>query len=319
MCSPSAPAAPSTPTQTVQTTIPEFAQPTAERLMGRAEALSEAPYVSYTGQRLAPTTEQQQAITGRVLEKEMPGQIGTGTTLAEAGGLGALGYGERAAGAGRQLQRQLTSPGAVEQYMSPYMQNVVDIQKQEAIRSAQQGQLAQNLAAAKQGTYGGARQTLAATERERNLQDQLNKIQAAGSQAAYDQAIKNIQAVSQTGLQGLQTGLQGSQAATQTGATLGQLGIAEQQQFENLSKLQAAAAAQEQQQNQAALDLAYQDFIAQQQQPYKQLGFLSDILRGSANIAGTGGKVVYEQSPSPLSQLVGPGLLGLGLYKSLGQ
>jgi len=44
---------------------------------------------------------------------------------------------------------------------------------------------------------------------------------------------------------------------------------------------------------------------------------MSDILRGSANLAGTGGKTVYEQQPSLLSQITGPGLLGLGLYREL--
>lgn len=316
MCSPSAP---SQPTQTSQVSIPEYAKPTAERLVGRAEALSEKPYVTFEGQRLAGLTEQQKGITQDILNRQMPGQFETGTGLAETGGLGALGYGQQAAQAGRQLQRQLTSPGAVQAYMSPYMQNVVDVQKQEAIRAAQQGQLAQNLSAARQGTYGGARQLLAGTERERNLQDQLNKIQASGSQAAYDQAVKNIQAASTLGLQGQQTAIQGAGQATQAGATLGQLGIGEQQQFENLQKLRAAAAGEQQAMAQKELDLAYQDFISQQQDPYKQLGFLSDILRGSANLAATGGKTVYEQQPSVLSQLVGPGLLGLGLYKEFGR
>ena len=314
MCSPSAP---SQPTSTSQTTIPEYAKPTAERLVGRAEALSEKPYVTYEGQRLAGLTEQQKGISQDILNRQMPGQFGTGTTIATSGGLGSLGYGEQAAQAGQQLGQQFRDPSAVSSYMSPYMQNVVDIQKQEAIRAAQQGQLAQNLSAARQGTYGGARQLLASTERERNLQDQLNKIQASGSQAAYDAAIKQMQAANAAQISGLQTGLQGSQAATQAGATLGQLGIGEQQQFENLQKLRAAAAGEEQAMAQKELDLAYQDFISQQQDPYKQLGFLSDILRGSANLAATGGKTVYEQQPSGLSQLVGPGLLGLGLYKEM--
>jgi hypothetical protein len=65
------------------------------------------------------------------------------------------------------------------------------------------------------------------------------------------------------------------------------------------------------------LDLAYQDFITQQQMPYKQLGFLSDVLRGSASLAATGGKTVYEQAPSPLSQIAGPGLAALGLYREM--
>lgn len=312
MCSPSPPSA---PTSTSQTTIPEYAKPTAERLVGRAEALSEAEYTPYGGQRLAAQTPEQQAVTQRILSQQAPGQFEAGTNLAAAGGIGSLGLGGQASQAGQQYMANVTDPRQIQSLMSPYMQNVVDIQKQEAIRAAQQGQLAQNLNAARQGTYGGARQTLAMTERERNLQDQMAKIQAAGSQAAYEQAMKAQQFGSELGLKGQQTGLQAAQQAAQSGAVLGQLGIGQQQTFENLAKLQSAAASQEQAQRQRELDLAYQDFITQQQMPYKQLGFLSDILRGSASLAATGGKTVYEQQPSPISQLVGPGLLGLGLYR----
>ena len=42
-----------------------------------------------------------------------------------------------------------------QQYISPYVQNVLDMQKQQAIADAQKGQLVQNLGAARQGTYGG--------------------------------------------------------------------------------------------------------------------------------------------------------------------
>jgi hypothetical protein len=316
MCSPSAPSA---PTSTSQTTIPEYAKPTAERLVGRAEALSEAEYVPYGGQRLEGLTQEQKDITQRILEQQTPGQFQAGTNLAAAGGIGALGLGGQAARAGEQYMANVTDPRQIQSLMSPYMQNVVDIQRQEAIRAAQQGQLGQNLAAARQGTYGGARQALAMTERERNLQDQMSKIQAAGSQAAFEQAMKAQQFGSELGLKGQQTGLQGAQQAAQAGAALGQLGIGQQQTFENLAKLQSAAAGQEQAQRQRELDLAYQDFITQQQMPYKQLGFLSDILRGSASLAATGGKTVYEQQPSPLSSIVGPGLAALGAYREFGR
>ncbi len=300
MCSPSPP---SQPTATSQTTIPEYAKPYVEKLLGKAEATTESPYQAYGGQRMAEQSPEQKAITQNILAQTTPGQFAAGTGLAGAGGLNAL-------GAGQQYMAMATSPGAQQAFMSPYMQNVVDISKQEAIRDAQKGQLGQNLAAARQGTYGGARQELAKTERERNLQDQLAKIQATGLQSAYDQAVKAQQF-------GTQAGIQGAQAATQAGSTLGQLGIGQQQTFGDLAKLQSAAAAQDQAQRQRALDLQYQDFVTQQQYPYKQLGFMSDILRGSANLAGTGGKTVYEQSPSILSQITGPGLLGLGLYREM--
>jgi hypothetical protein len=53
--------------------------------------------------------------------------------------------------------------------------------------------------------------------------------------------------------------------------------------------------------------------MAQQQAPYAQLGFMSDLLRGSASLAKNTG--VYDAPASPLQQMVGPGLLGLGIYK----
>jgi hypothetical protein len=302
MCSPSAPAP--QPTSTTQTTIPEYAKPTAERLIGKAEALTSAPYTPYGGQRLAESTSQQQAARQSVAGMQVPGQFAAGTGLTGAGGLAAL-------GAGQQYMGMATSPEAQQAFMSPYIQNVVDVQQREAVRAAQQGQLGANLAAARQGTYGGARQTLAMTERERNLQDQMAKIQATGLQSAYEQAQRGMQF-------GADIGLRGSQAAAQAGLGLGQLGAGQQTAGLELAKAQEAFGGMTQQERQRALDQAYQDFITQQQYPYKNLGFLSDILRGSANLAATGGKTVYEAPPSMLSQLGGAGLAAAGAYKLLG-
>ena len=300
MCSPSAPAQ---PTSTSQTTIPEYAKPYAEKMLGKAEAATEAPYQTYGGQRMATATPEQQAVRQNVAAMQQPGQFAAGTGLAAAGGLGAL-------GAGQQYMNMATDPGAQQAFMSPYMQNVVDLQKQEAIRDAQKGMLAQNLGAARQGTYGGARQLLAGTERERNLQQNLANIQASGTQKAYEDAMRGMQF-------GTTAGIQGAQAATQAGATLGQLGIGQQQAGIDLAKAQEAFGAMGQAEQQKALDLQYQDFLQQQQYPYKQLGFMSDILRGSANLAATGGKTIYEPPPSVASQIGGLGLAGLGVYNLL--
>jgi len=293
------------PTSTSQTTIPEYAQPYMERLLGKSEAASEAPYQTYGGERLTGPTQEQQAARTAVAGLQQPGQFGAGTGLATLGGLSAIGYGGQAAGAGQQYMGLATSPGAQQAFMSPYMQNVVDVQRQEAIRSAQMGNLAGNLGAARQGTYGGARQTLAQTERDRNLQQQLAQIQATGSQKAFEAAQQAQQFGSQLGLQGLQAGIGASGQAGQIGATLGQLGIGQQQT--DLARLQAQeqAGALTQREQQAKLDLAYQDFLAQQRYPYSQLGFMSDILRGSGNLAGTGGTALYQAPPSTGSQLLG--------------
>lgn len=279
------------PSQVSQVTIPEYAKPYVERLLGKAEAASAEPYQTYAGERLSTTDPEVIKAREGVAALAEPGQFATGTNLASTAGLSA-------AGAGADYARMATSAAEQAKYMSPYMQNVVDVQKQEAIRDAQKGQLMQNLGAARQGTYGGARQLLAGTERERNLGNQLAQIQASGSQRAYEDAIRNMQF-------GTTAGLQGAQTAAQAGATLGQLGIGQQQQ--NLERLRAqeAAGASTQQEEQAKLDLAYQDFLRQQQYPYAQLGFMSDILRGSGNLAQTGSRALYEAPPSTGSQLLG--------------
>jgi hypothetical protein len=309
---------PPQPTQTSQVTIPEYAQPYMETLLGKAQALTESPYQTYGQQRIAGTTAQQEAARQEAAGLGTPGQFGVGTGMIGAGGLGSLGYGAQAAGAGQQYFGMVQDPAQIQALMSPYQQAVTDIQKQAALREAQIAQKQANLGSARQGTYGGARQALGQAERERGLLDRLNQIQAQGSQSAFEAARQAQQFGSELGLRGVQTGITGAGQAAQAGQAMGQLGAAEQAANIERLKMQEAFGGLTQQQQQQALDLAYQDFLSQQQYPYKQLGFMSDLLRGSANLAGTGGKTVYEAPPSTTQNLMQLGLGGLGLYKAFG-
>jgi hypothetical protein len=120
------------------------------------------------------------------------------------------------------------------QYMSPYAQNVTDIQKREAIRDARRGQVVQDLGSARQGTYGGSRQLLAGLERERNLGTQLGDIQARGSQAAYENAQQQFErdraAGLTTGQQNLSAALQQQQLGVQTGTQMALANLSNEQQ-----------------------------------------------------------------------------------------
>jgi len=82
----------------------------------------------------------------------------------------------------------LGAPGSVESYMNPYLQSVVDVQAREARRQAdiQRTQDARKF----QGAFGGGRQALYNSENVRNVNQQIGDIQAKGSQAAYDTALK---------------------------------------------------------------------------------------------------------------------------------
>lgn len=284
--------------QTVtQTNLPEYARPYFENLLQRGQAESYREYTPYQGQRIADFSPGQAAAQKETLGMQTPGQFApatAGTTYGAGMGLGAATQGLGAA---------FTDPT---QMMSPYMQGVVDVQKREAVRDAQKTQLGANLAAAKQGTYGGARQLLAQTERERALGTQLGDIQSRGLQAAYEAATQRGQMLGQLGMQGLQTGLSGAQQ-------LGQLGA--QQQATDLARIQAqaAAGAEQRQLEQQRLDTSYADFLRQRDYPMEQLSYFSSLLRGIPVQMGSTA-TTYAQPPSLLSQAGGLGLAGLGLY-----
>lgn len=287
--------------QTVtQTNLPEYARPYFENLLNRSQAESYRPYTPYGGERIAEFAPEQVAAQQEVAGMQRPGQFGAATT-GSATGTG-LGYGAGIMGLGAAF----TDPT---QMMSPYMQNVVDINKREAITDAQKGQLMQNLGAARQGTYGGARQLLAGTERERALGQQLSDIQAKGLQTAYENAAQRGIQLGQLGMQGLNVGLQGSQQ-------LGQLGT--QQQTSDLQRIQAQAASGAEQRGyeQQLMDTQYADFLRQRDYPMEQLGYYSNMLRGLPVQLGST-QTTYAQPPSMVSQIGGAGLSALGLSNLL--
>lgn len=283
--------APAPTSQTVtQTNLPEYAKPYFENVMNRAQAESYRAYQPYTGQRVAGFTPGQTQV-----QTETLGMPSTAPIFGAAG-LGSL-------TAGTQYGAMATDPTAQQAYMSPYMQNVVDVQKTEAIRDAAKQQMQANLGAARQGTYGGARNILAQTEANRNLGAQLANIQAAGSQKAFEAAQQAQQYQADLGLRGL------GQAAQ-----LAQLG--QQTDLQRLTA-QEAVGAQQQAQQQKMLDQAYSDFLRQRDYPMEQLGYFSNILRGLPVQLGSTA-TTYAQPPSLTSQVGGLGLAGLGLYKMMG-
>lgn len=78
-----------------------------------------------------------------------------------------------------------TAAGTAEKYMSPYMQNVINIQKDEANRDYAQQLQKLGASAAGQGAFGGSRHAILEAEAERNQARLLNEIQAKGQQEAY--------------------------------------------------------------------------------------------------------------------------------------
>jgi hypothetical protein len=176
--------------------------------MQRAQGVSNQEYQRFPDQRIAGFSDLQTQAQNQAGNLQTPGQYGTATGIAQQAGLGALQAGQNFA-PGQFSSQNVNAPNLnqynidpsqnfgvaqADQYMSPYIQKVLDQQKAQALRDAQQGQLAQNLGAARQGTYGGARQLLATTERERNLGNTQANITASGLQAAYQNAQQQFNA-----------------------------------------------------------------------------------------------------------------------------
>ena len=152
-----------------------------------------------------------------------------GQNAALIGNEGGLNYGSLAAGMGQDAAAQAvqgysaqkrftqsaTDPNSIQGYMSPYMQNVVAQQQREANRTYDITGTEQGSNAAKAGAFGGSREALMASENERNRNMALAKIQAEGSQNAFQNAQAQQQFGASLGIQGLQAGTGAMQAGVQ--------------------------------------------------------------------------------------------------------
>ena len=297
-----------------QTSIPDYARPYVEDLLGQTAALTDLemnPYMQYMGDRQAQFSPlQQQSYQNAALMQTAP-QLQDATAMAGMAGLGAL----NTSFTYNPYQAQsFTDSGKAASYMSPYMQNVVDVQSQQAKRQADIAAQTQQAQAARSGAFGGARDYISRSQGNADLQRTLAGIQATGSQNAYQQGMQQFNAEqaanqsaanlnAQQGQFGAGLGLQGLQTALTSANTLGNLGGQQYTQNMGVTNMQNQFGAQQQQQVQNTLNNQYQDFLNSQNYPYKQLGFMSDMLRGLPLTQQS--STMYQPSVSTGNQLLG--------------
>jgi hypothetical protein len=282
-----------TVSQVYQTSIPQELLPYAQSVLDTASQFTDIeknPYQQYTGERVAQLSPLSQQAMDTAANMGIAGQIGAGTDLAGVAGLQAL------------QQNSFANPYAAGAYMSPFMQNVVDVQQREAKRQAAIQNQSTQAQAAQAGAFGGARDYVMRGEANRALQSQLQGIQATGLQNAFQNAQQQFN-------QEQQQRLAGSQAATQAANSLQNLGQSQYQQAANIVGLQSQLGQQEQQRAQDVLNNQYQDFLNYQNYPYKQLGFMSDLIRGTPTSQSASS--MYQAPPSTMQNLMS---LGLGAY-----
>ena len=287
-----------TSTTTQTTELPEWARGYAKEALAKGQALTDVnqnPYQTYTNPRIAGFSPMQQQSFQGAANMQVSPQIGQGTAAATGAGLG-----------GFDVAGQATTQGFQNQmggYMNPYMNQILAPQLAEANRNYDIGATKQQSAATQAGAFGGSREAIMAAENERNRNTGLNQIYGQGLNTAYTNAQNQYN-------QNLQNQLAGYGMANQAAGQLGQLGQNQYQQQMGINTLQNQYGGQQQALQQQGLTQAYSDFQNQQNYPYKQLGFMSDLIRGLP-LGQQSTASVYTPPPSTAQTI---GSLGLGAY-----
>jgi hypothetical protein len=293
----------------VQSNLPKYFEPYAIDMMKRAEAESKREYTPYEGQRLADENTD----TARSREMARAAAEGgiAGLDTAQAG----TSAGMNRALSGMGYQSQDFDSAQAQKYMSPYLQNVLDVQKNQALLDFNRGQADRNFAANQAGAFGGSRQGVQQALAGEGLQRQLAEIQATGQQKAFEQAQQQFGADRDARAQAEKMGLSAAESLSGQSAQLAALGekaragdIESAQLLEKISKDRMAR-------DQAGLDLSYEDFVRQRDMPREDLTFLSSILRGVPVQPST--ETTKLQNRDPFQDLLGTGIAGLGLYKGI--
>jgi hypothetical protein len=291
------------PVQITQNQIgfaPEVA-PFAQDVLGQAQALTsydQSPYQKYTGDQVAQFSPLQQQSYDYAQQMTSAPQLQDATSLAGMAGLGGL-------NAQYTFNPSNFTAANAQSMMNPF----TDVMDASARRNAAIAQQQQQAQAAQRGAFGGSGDYLMRAQGNADLQRQLGQNQYNAFQNAQQQYNTQNQQNAQQQQFGANLGMQGLNTALQGANALGSLGQTQFAQNVGLTGLQNQLGLQQQQQAQNVLNTNYQNFMAEQNDPYKRLGFYSDIVRG-APLMQTGSSV-YQPSPTAMQNLTS---LGLGAY-----
>mgnify|MGYP003111897233 CR=1 FL=1 len=292
-----------------QTSLPKYFEPYAIDMMKRAESESKRDYTPYTGQRLA--NENTDITASRDLARKTAEAGMPGFDAANAGVSSAMARTKQ----GMNFSPEMFDSAQAKKYMSPYVQNVLDVQKSQALLDFDRGQGDRNFAAQQAGAFGGSRQGVQQALAGQGLQRDMQRIQAEGQQKAFESAQQQFGADRDAKFSAEKMGLGAADAMTEQSKMLAQLGekaragdIESAQLLEKIGKDRQAR-------EQAGLDVSYEDFVRQRDMPREDLTFLSSILRGVPVQPST--ETSKFQQYNPIKDLLGTGIAGLGLYKGI--
>jgi hypothetical protein len=260
-----------------ESSLPSWYQDYVKQLIMRSSEVAAQPYQAYEGPRIADFTGMQtqaQDMAQNVASNYQP-YINSATTMAN--------------------QAAVPAYQGAQNYMNPflndYMGRVADLNNRN---------LTEKVIPGINTTFTGANQFGSSRNSEfmsRALRDNQEAIANANSQAS-------LQAWNQANTSAA-TDASNAARASQVMGGLGQM--QQQGDLRGMAALDTMGG-QQQQLNQQSLDLGYQDFLAQQQWPFQQAGWMSEIVRGMAptlptQTAQTSNQGTGTYSPGGLNQM----------------
>lgn len=340
--------------------VPRWLSDYTQGLISRANSIGGEAYQPYAGPRIAGFTQPQQQAFQSVQSNQGSYQPGVNqATQMTANGAAvapinsampylnlstsyldkamAPGSGGLTAAAPYLGNANKTFPGSADEYMNPYVGNVLNRASDLAMRTFNERlkpQMDDQFTAS--GQFGSSRHMEEMNKGVRDITENLQSQSQAALAGAYDNAGQMFQAdagrqgtlasiAGQLGVSDRSGMFQGANTAGQLGATAGDLAtsggdlqlrggqqmgnLAELLQslgFKDSAQLEAVGSAQ-QGLNQRNLDLGYQDFTAQRDYPRQTVDWLSSVIRGLPNQGGvqttTSNGPASTYQPSPLASL----------------
>lgn len=282
---------PSNVQQTTSNTPNPVAMAQLQTAVNTGNSVASQPYQTYNSPLVAGMNGEQQAAFNNINSAAGLAQpyIGQATNLIQASTSG------------------IDPTQTLNQYMSPYTQNV--LQAQQAIQNQQMGQ-AMTQSAGSSGAAGANNQNSDRAAIAQGLVGQ--QLQMANNAA-------NANTLQQGYNQAMQTGLSAQQAnawlESQGANTMANLGAQAQGQGLTGANAMLAAGNQIQQQAQNQINAPLAQYNTATQYPFQIANYMGNL--GSL-ATGMGGQASTSvPSASPLSQIAGLGLTGYGLYNNL--
>jgi hypothetical protein len=283
---------------TTQTILPEWYTQYAQNVLGKAYAATAEPYQKYVTKDAAGNEVPIARIAGFQPEQEQA-FAGYKSSMGEYKPY--IGQSQQVLGAGTG---SFTAPGVAQQYMNPYIQNVVSGIGAMAGRNLTENILpAVNRTFIGGGTFGGSRSAEFTQRAIRDAQAAALEKQVGALTEGYDKAAS----------------LYGAEAARRLEAAPLYASLGEQAQTQRIKELAGLEEIGLQRQGlaQSSADLAYEDFQRQRDYPLYQAQQLANI-GGQPSAQGTGTTVSTAPGQSKTAQILGGIATGVGILDKAG-